>query len=236
MTRRPPRDCPCHSGLRYAACCGPRHGGERPADMLKGKRQRLAEMAARHGFIIAIADWNGNGTQAHYGFAEDEQLLVTGLLWHLRRTLQVDSNRVFLFGLGEGANLALDLGATHPDLFAGIIPMSPSPDMQRFHIFEYWKNFQNLPVYMVVGDRAGDSVKTIRRILESWMGKGYPSIGVSYKGRGFEWYVFRRRYQGTQPLRTRALSDLVGSLAATGTVTLSGELIEVPAERLGELA
>jgi pimeloyl-ACP methyl ester carboxylesterase len=164
------------------------HGGERPADMLKGKRQKLADLAARYGFIIAIADWNGNGTQAHYGFTEDEQLMVTGLLWHLRRTLQVDSNRVFLFGLGEGANMALDLGATHPDLFAGIIPMSPSPDMQRFHIFEYWKNFQNLPVYMVVGDRAGDSVKTIRRILESWMAKGYPSIGVSYKGRGFEWY------------------------------------------------
>jgi SEC-C motif-containing protein len=27
----PPRDCPCHSGLRYAACCAPAHRGQREA-------------------------------------------------------------------------------------------------------------------------------------------------------------------------------------------------------------
>jgi SEC-C motif-containing protein len=30
-TRRDPRDCPCFSGLRYAACCAPLHRGEREA-------------------------------------------------------------------------------------------------------------------------------------------------------------------------------------------------------------
>ena len=29
--RRPTRDCPCHSGDRYAACCGPLHSGARVA-------------------------------------------------------------------------------------------------------------------------------------------------------------------------------------------------------------
>jgi SEC-C motif-containing protein len=31
MPRVPPRDCPCHSALRYAACCAPYHRGERAA-------------------------------------------------------------------------------------------------------------------------------------------------------------------------------------------------------------
>src|SRR4051794_32459438 len=29
--RSPPRDCPCHSGLRYGACCGPFHEGAEAA-------------------------------------------------------------------------------------------------------------------------------------------------------------------------------------------------------------
>lgn len=32
MPKTPPRDCPCHSGRRYAACCGPLHAGARVAD------------------------------------------------------------------------------------------------------------------------------------------------------------------------------------------------------------
>jgi SEC-C motif-containing protein len=30
--RNPPRECPCHSGLRYGACCRPLHEGQREAD------------------------------------------------------------------------------------------------------------------------------------------------------------------------------------------------------------
>ena len=31
MAKAPPRDCPCFSGARYSACCGPIHRGERDA-------------------------------------------------------------------------------------------------------------------------------------------------------------------------------------------------------------
>jgi SEC-C motif-containing protein len=30
--RKPPRECPCHSGVRYGACCKPLHDGQREAD------------------------------------------------------------------------------------------------------------------------------------------------------------------------------------------------------------
>src|SRR5687768_4399445 len=31
VERKRPHDCPCHSGLRYAACCGPFHRGMQEA-------------------------------------------------------------------------------------------------------------------------------------------------------------------------------------------------------------
>jgi len=158
-------------------------GGEEPAVALK----RFGDLPAQFGFVIAVLDWS-TGFNTSYGGTEEEQMMVTGLVRHLRRTLQIDSDRIFLFGDGQGANFAIDMGATHPDLFAGIIPMIPAPDWQSFRVFQYWKNFQNLPVYMIVGDKAGDAVKTIRSILTEWMPRGYPAIAVSYKGRGYEWF------------------------------------------------
>ncbi len=166
--------------------------------------QRLGDLPARYGMIVAIVDWSV-GANAPYSYTDGEQDKVLEVLHQLRRTLQVDSDKVFLLGDGEGANFALDMGATHPDLFAGIVPMTPSPAPLFYQRFEYWKNFQNLPVYMVVGDRSGASVKTIRDILEKWMPRGYPALAVSYKGRGFEWfgeelpYVFDWMSRKTRP-------------------------------------
>jgi SEC-C motif domain protein len=47
MPARPAsRDCPCHSGLRYAACCGPLHDGVREADTPEAlMRSRYAAFA-----------------------------------------------------------------------------------------------------------------------------------------------------------------------------------------------
>jgi len=43
---KPPRDCPCHSGLRYAECCGPAHRGERaPGSPEALMRSRYAAFA-----------------------------------------------------------------------------------------------------------------------------------------------------------------------------------------------
>lgn len=40
-----PKDCPCHSGLRYAACCGPAHEGREPATPEALMRSRYAAFA-----------------------------------------------------------------------------------------------------------------------------------------------------------------------------------------------
>jgi hypothetical protein len=103
------------------------------------------------------------------------------------------------------------LGATRPDLFAGVIPMNPAPDPRFFRVFEYWKNFQNLPVYMIVGDQTGRAVDVIRDILIHWMPKGYPALTVSYRGRGFEWFTEEMPFLldwMTHKTRSKAFPDL----------------------------
>jgi hypothetical protein len=42
---------------------------------------------------------------------------------------------------------------------------------------------------MVMGDKFGPSVEAIRMMSERWMPRGFPSLVVSYKGRGQEWFA-----------------------------------------------
>lgn len=184
------------------------NGGERVEQCLK----RLGDLPGKNGHIVVVMDWNNGGMTTTYDYKDDEvQLQSMSLLRHLRRTLQIDSDKVFLFGYGEGANLVMDLGACHPGDFAGIVPMCPSPDPFLFSGLEHWKNFQNLPVYMIAGDKIGEPVKEIRKVLTSWVASGYPSLCAIYKGRGFEFlgeelpYVFDWM---SRKKRVSALPDL----------------------------
>ena len=122
-------------------------------------------------------------------YTKEEQGTVMQLMRYLRRSYQVDSDRVFLCGNAEGASLALDMGASHPDLFAGIVPVNPAV-VQRLYIpCEYWVNLHQLPMYMIMGDKFGPSVGSIRMLSERIMPRGFPSLVVSYKGRGQEWFA-----------------------------------------------
>ena len=162
------------------------NGNEPLQDVLK----RMGDLPGRYGVVIAVVDWtNGGMTATTYDNKNDEpRTMLMGLLRHLRRNLQIDSDRVFLFGFGEGANMALDCGASFPGEFAGIIPMCPYPEPYIYSALELWKNFQNLPVYMVAGDKIGEPVKSIRNVLNSWTHAGYPALCAIYKGRGLEFF------------------------------------------------
>ena len=130
--------------------------------------------------------WRRNGTWAggDYTFSEDEHATVLETLRDLRRHFAVDSDRVFLFGLGEGGVAAFDVGLSHPDLFAGVLPMSAAPE--KF-AERYYPNGQFLPFFIVDGDRSGDINKNLRRQFTQWSSK-YPMVWIQYKGRGVEWY------------------------------------------------
>jgi pimeloyl-ACP methyl ester carboxylesterase len=99
----------------------------------------------------------------------------------------VDNDRVFLFGAGDGGSMAMDVGASHPDLFAGVLAMGAEPRWQNMFI-NYWQNAQALPFYVVTGEFAGEAPKHLRHIYEQWTRYGFPGIMVVYKGRAMEWY------------------------------------------------
>jgi pimeloyl-ACP methyl ester carboxylesterase len=144
---------------------------------------RWAKAAAEHGYILAAPKWD-NGLAGPYLYSEEEHECVLETLRDLRRCFQIDSDRVFLFGLGEGGKMAFDVGLAHPDLFAGVMPMSAGPDMFPKR---YWRNAQYLPFYVVSGTRAGDSNTALREQFEHWIVRSYPTLWIEYKGRGLEW-------------------------------------------------
>jgi hypothetical protein len=154
--------------------------GEKPEDMLK----RWADAAATEGYVLAAPEWE-QGVGGQYGYSEEEHAAVLETLRDLRRGVQVDSDRVFIFGLGEGGTMAFDVGLAHPDYFAGVLPMSGGPDL---FARACWRNAQYLPFYVVTGNLGGDPAKQVREQFESWVQRGYPTLWLEYKGRGVEWF------------------------------------------------
>lgn len=154
-------------------------GGDNPADMVK----RVSGLAARHGYIVAAPQWEVWGNT--YEHTTEENECVTDVILDVRRRYQVDSDRVFLFGAGEGGNLAFDVGLSHPDHFAGVITMAASPAK---HAARYWANAQYLPFYVVDGTFSGEIAKQNQELFKKWVPLGFPGIYVQYKGRGTEWF------------------------------------------------
>jgi pimeloyl-ACP methyl ester carboxylesterase len=184
---------------------------------------RFADLPTRLGYIVAVPQW-WDPLKNKYEYSKEEHAAVLKLMRHLRRTYQVDSDRVFLWGNGEGASMALDMGGSHPDLFAGVVPVNPSVCQPLYIPCQYWVNFQQLPVYLVMGDRFGPSVEAIRMMSERWMPKGFPSLVVSYKGRGQEWFAQELPYAFDWMGRKRRSDPgrVLGPLTMEGRTTHPG--------------
>jgi len=165
---------------KYPVLIALHDGKEKPADMMK----RFGEEATKHGYILVAPDW-GNRDEI-YKYTTQEHACVLDTILDLRRKYQVDSDRIFMFGLGQGGKMAYDVGLSHPDLFAGVLPMSTCPE---YYSKRYWANAQYLPFYVVGGDQSGDNNIKTREQFDKWMPHGYPSHFVQYKGRSNEWFA-----------------------------------------------
>jgi len=171
-----------HVGRSYPVLFVLHEAGEKPEEMLK----RWSIAAAQNGYFLVAPEWEKTGSSRRgYQYSAQEHAAVLEVLRELRRQFQVDSDKVFVSGLGEGGNMAYDVGLAHPDLFAGVLPMGGRP---RYFAKSYWQNGQYLPFYVIDGDMNGDVAKDNRHIFESWIPRGYPSLYVQYKGRGSEWF------------------------------------------------
>jgi pimeloyl-ACP methyl ester carboxylesterase len=178
LVQVPPEYVP---GRTYPAIILLCDSGEKPADMLK----RWGPMASENGYILAAPTWESGGLgRGGYTFSAREHAVVQETLHDLRRRYQVDSDRLFLFGLRQGAVMAFDVGLSHPDQFAGVMTMGGQPEL---FAERYFRNAQYLPLYVINGNCTGD-IKRLRNLFENWVTRGYPTLWVEYKGRGAEWF------------------------------------------------
>lgn len=148
----------------------------------------VAADADKNGYILLAPDWApafGRKTGWEWDGADHE--FVTAALRDAVRHFTIDNDRVFMIGVGAGADMAMDVGVSHPDLFAGVLAVGPNPKWQGMFMY-YWQNAQKLPMYVVTGELAGDTNTNLRRLFEPWMRRGFPALEVVYRGRGFEWY------------------------------------------------
>jgi hypothetical protein len=132
-------------------------------------------------------EWTGEFAKNGWLWKGEDHVYVTAPLRDAVRHFTIDNDRVFLCGAAEGANMAMDVGSSHPDLFAGVVAVSPIPRWQGQFI-ETWRNAQKLPFYVVTGELAGASVTPLKSLFLQWMPHGYPAVMSVYKGRGIEWY------------------------------------------------
>lgn len=154
---------------------------EKPDVLLK----RWQEEAAKHGFILAAPLWGQNLTPV-YQYSKTEHEVVLDTVRDLRRRFNIDSDRLFLYGWEQGANAAIDIGLSHPDQFAGVLPMNAAV---RPYTQACWSNAQYLPFYVVEGDRNGGHPKATRALFKDWIRGNYPAIYIEYKGRSSEMFL-----------------------------------------------
>ena len=150
-----------------------------------GTEQRPGQ-SQRNGYIVIAPNYVPDGTRS-YDYDSRAHLIVIESLRDARKRFSVDSDRVFLGGHGMGGDAVFDIGMSHPDLFAGIVPIMGVSD--RYCTW-YWPNCQHLPMYIVNGQLYRDALERNARQgqVNRMMKVGYPVIYTEYAGRGYDSY------------------------------------------------
>ena len=181
--------------------------------------------ASRHGYIVISPNWWSPG-QGDYSYSIHEHDCVLASLRDAKRRFSIDTDKVFLSGHFKGGDAAWDIGVAHPDLWAGVIPVSGRPDKFVLHYHET-AHYRNIPYYLVTGDRdygiraasnGGDHSKSVFfTTVQRWLLKKEVDLTlVEYQGRGpedffeeihhiFRWMKNKKRKWVPQSFNGRAL-------------------------------
>ncbi|MGB7328671.1 MAG: alpha/beta hydrolase, partial [Rubripirellula sp.] len=136
--------------------------------------------ASRNGYIVVAPVWS-RPEQRTYEYTPQEHERILASLRDAMRRSSIDSDRVFLSGHGEGGTAAWDIGLAHPDLWAGVNPISANPS-KTIHHFEL--NARYVPLYIVKGER--DGIRDDGSIMDDYMSFNHDAMVVMYRGRGRE--------------------------------------------------
>jgi len=105
-----------------------------PDDFAAGTR--MNELAEREGFLVAYPAQTArdNGANCWNWFDAKQQnrdgiepALLAGMVRDIGKSHALDPSRIFVAGLSAGASMAVILGATYPELFAGVAAHSGLP-------------------------------------------------------------------------------------------------------------
>jgi len=138
--------------------------------------------AARNGTIVIAPAWT-RPQQAAYEYSAREHAAVLASLREALRRFSIDTDRVFLSGHSMGGDAAWDIGLAHPDLWAGLVALSPAAGRYVNH---YWHNARTLPLYLVGGELDAASLGRNTMDLDRYFLKGFDTTYVEYRGRGHE--------------------------------------------------
>jgi predicted esterase len=107
-------------------------------------------------------------------WARPAEEMVLNLIDRVREKYNIDSDRIFLAGLSNGAIGTYMIGMFYPDRFAGIVPIAGSITPRYMNFLE---NLRNTPIYMIQG--AHDPIFPIhlsRRVHKILSDMRYPVI------------------------------------------------------------
>jgi pimeloyl-ACP methyl ester carboxylesterase len=141
-----------------------------------------AGRAQRLGYIVVVPQFCSKN-QREYDYSVRAHRAVLDSIRDVKRRFTVDSNRVFLGGHGMGGDASFDIGFSHPDLFAGVMPISAT--LEKFSN-EYLINAKTLPVFMLTGELDRDCLRRNTPAINKMMEQHYPVILAVFVGRGYE--------------------------------------------------
>ncbi len=148
-----------------------------------------AGQSLRHGYIV-IAPEYATEKAAEYDYDVSAHDIVLRSINDARKRFRVDSDRIFLSGHGMGGDAAFDIGMSHPDLFAGVIPIAGVCD--NYCRWYFWN--ANQTAWYIVGGELDLDRNTATRdlsVVNNMMDKlrlNTDVVLVEYMGRGYEAY------------------------------------------------
>lgn len=166
------------------------HRQERPASQelafwgmgseTAARASALGGQSQRHGYIVIAPEYVDDDKRI-YDYSADGHKIVLDSIVDACKRFRIDSDRVFLTGHGMGGDAAFDIGFSHPDLFAGVIPIGGVSDK---YSRVYWENGKQLPFYVVSGELDRDTRDRNRPDLERMMKYNFDLIYTEYHGAG----------------------------------------------------
>jgi predicted esterase len=146
------------------------------------KSQMRKGQASRQGYIVISPEWT-KPFQRKYEYSAREHAAVLYSLRDACRRLAINTDKVFLSGHSIGGDAAWDIGVSHPDLWAGIIPIVANSEK---YVNRYTENARGLSMYFVGGEKDGGWLHNNMEFDRYMRRSGYDCTIVQYRGRGHE--------------------------------------------------